>query len=85
MVVCKGLVADRVQKLKTGKSVLGWRCCRASYGTLAKVLYNPKNSEHFGRTPVRDNFDGKLYILECISWFIKQVALPLSHKCKICN
>jgi len=85
MVVCKGIVADRVQKLKTGKSVLGWRCSRASYGTLAKVLYNPQNSEHFGRTPVRDNFDGKLYILECISWFIKEVTLPLFHKCQICD
>jgi hypothetical protein len=72
MVVCKGIVADRVQKLKTGKSVLGWRCSRASYGTMAKVLYNPKDPDHFGRTPVRDSFDGKLYILECISWFVKQ-------------
>src|SRR6202034_122755 len=27
LVVCKGIVADRVQKLKSGRSVLGWRCC----------------------------------------------------------
>jgi len=73
LVVCKGIVADRVQKLKTGTSVLNWRCCRASYGTLAKVAFNPQNPEHFGRSPVKDNFDGKLYILECISWFIKEV------------
>jgi hypothetical protein len=73
LVVCKGIVADRVQKLKTGTSVLNWRCCRASYGTLAKVPFNPQNPEHFGRSPVKDAFDGKLYILECISWFIKEV------------
>jgi len=72
LVVCKGIVADRVQKLKTGTSVLNWRCCRASYGTLAKVAFNPQNPEHFGRSPVKDAFDGKLYILECISWFIKE-------------
>ncbi|KAE9379840.1 hypothetical protein N431DRAFT_552160 [Stipitochalara longipes BDJ] len=72
LVVCKGIVADRVHKLKTGKSVLGWRCSRASYGTLSKVLYNPQNPEHFGKIPVKDEFDGKLYILECITWFIKQ-------------
>jgi len=75
LVVCKGIVADRVQKLKTGKSVLGWRCSRASYGTLAKVAYNPQNPDHFGRNPVKDTFDGKLYILEYISWFIKEVRL----------
>jgi hypothetical protein len=75
LVVCKGIVADRVQKLKTGKSVLGWRCSRASYGTLAKVLFNSQNPEHFGKSPVRDTYDGKLYILECISWFIKEVTL----------
>jgi hypothetical protein len=50
---------------------------------MAKVLYNPKDPDHFGRTPVRDSFDGKLYILECISWFIKQVTLPPFHKCQI--
>jgi hypothetical protein len=34
LVVCKGLVSDRVCKILTSRSVLGWRCCRASYGTL---------------------------------------------------
>lgn len=36
LAVCKGLVADRLRKLKAGESVLGWRCCRASYGLICK-------------------------------------------------
>lgn len=36
LAVCKGLVADRVRKLKAGEGVLGWRCCRASYGLICK-------------------------------------------------
>lgn len=74
LVVCKGIVADRAQKLKSGRSVLGWRCCRASYGTLCKVPYNPKNPQHFGQRTERDPLDGKLYINDWISWFIKQVT-----------
>ena len=74
LVVCKGIVADRVQKLKSGRSVLGWRCCRASYGTLCKELYNPQNPQHFGQRTLKDPLDGKLYVNNCISWFIKQVT-----------
>jgi hypothetical protein len=48
LVVRKGNVADRVQKLNSGRSVLGWRCCRASYGVLCKILHNPENSQPFG-------------------------------------
>jgi hypothetical protein len=79
LVVCKGIVADRVQKLKSGKSVLGWRCSRASYGTLCKEPYNPQNPQHFGKKTMRDTWDGKLYVDNCISWFIKQVIELQSH------
>ncbi|KAF2183182.1 hypothetical protein K469DRAFT_739999 [Zopfia rhizophila CBS 207.26] len=72
LVVCKGNVADRVQKLKSGQSVLGWRCCRASYGTLCKMMYNPENPAHFGLKTERDALDGKLYVMNYIDWFIKQ-------------
>lgn len=43
LAVCKGLVTDHLRKLKSGSGVLDWRCCRASYGTLCKVLYDRKN------------------------------------------
>jgi molecular chaperone DnaK (HSP70) len=75
LVVCKGNVADRVAKLKTGQSVLGWRCCRASYGTMCKMLLDPDNPTHMGLKTEIDPLDKKMYILECIDWFIKQVHI----------
>ncbi|KAF2489449.1 hypothetical protein BU16DRAFT_472014 [Lophium mytilinum] len=72
LVVCKGIVADRIQKMKSGKSVLGWRCCRSSYGTICKVLYNPQNPMHHNKATERDPMDGQLYIANVIDWFIKQ-------------
>jgi hypothetical protein len=74
LVVCKGIVADRIQKLKSGLSVLRWRCSRASYGTLCKALYNPNNPEHFGKKGHKDQWDGKLYIDDWVDWFITQVT-----------
>jgi hypothetical protein len=72
LVVCKGNVADRVQKLKSGQSVLTWRCCWASYGTLCKILYEPDNPQHFGLPTERDTLDGKMYVKNYVDWFIKQ-------------
>ena len=74
LVVCKGNVADRVQKLKSGQSVLGWRCCRASYGTKCKMLYNPSIPQHLGQKTEIDPLDGKNYIVNCVDWFIKKVC-----------
>ena len=75
LVVCKGNVADRVQKLKSGQSVLGWRCCRASYGTKCKMLYNPNNPQHIGQRTEIDMLDGKNYVVDCVDWFIKKVCM----------
>ncbi|USP74597.1 hypothetical protein yc1106_01871 [Curvularia clavata] len=72
LVVCKGNVADRLQKLKNGEGVLKWRCCRTSYGTLCKTLYDPKNPAHQGLRTKLDPFDGKVYVLDHIDWFIKK-------------
>ncbi|OCK81384.1 hypothetical protein K432DRAFT_434183 [Lepidopterella palustris CBS 459.81] len=60
LVVCKGI------------SILEWRCSRASYGTMCKVLYNPQNPQHFGQRTERDTLDGKLYITDAIDWLIKK-------------
>jgi hypothetical protein len=68
-----GNVADRVEKLRRGESVLGWRCCRLSYGVLCKVKYDAKNPEHHGKRTQKDPYDGEVYVLESIDWFIKQV------------
>lgn len=85
LVVCKGIVADRVQKLKSGKSVLGWRCSRASYGTMCKTLYNPENPSHFGKKTQMDPLDRKLYVTNCISWFIKKVSQYREKAVKNCR
>lgn len=77
LAVCKGMVADRVRKLKSGKAVLGWRCSRASYGTICRIKYNKKNPDHIGKKTERDSDNGKLYITKAVAWFIKKVRLSL--------
>ena len=83
LVVCKGIVADRVQKLKMGKSMLGWRCSRASYGTMCKVLYDPSNPQHRGQQTSLDSMDGKMYVTGCANWFIKQVSALCSDLTRV--
>lgn len=78
LAVCKGLVADRVRKLKVGRSVLGWRCCRASYGTICKELYEKSNPSHVGRPLQKDPMNGKQYVTGCVAWFIKKVRCQFS-------
>ena len=73
LAVCKGLVQDRLRKLQAGKSVLGWRCCRASYGLICKELYDKNNPTHFNRNPVKDSLDGKLYVADSVDWFVVKV------------
>ena len=73
LAVCKGIVADRVRKLKAGKAVLRSRCCRASYGTLHKEEYDQSKPHHVGRPITVDPLNGKSYVTRSIDWFIKQV------------
>jgi hypothetical protein len=85
LAVCKGLVSDRVRKLLTSRSVLGWRCCRASYGTLCKIAYDKKNPDHEGKELVKDPLNGKLYIVQSIAWFVRKgepvsVDQPIVHR-----
>ncbi|KAI4705843.1 hypothetical protein J4E81_000728 [Alternaria sp. BMP 2799] len=84
LAVCKGLVSDRMRKILTSRSVLGWRCCRASYGTVCKIAYDKKNPEHQGKELVRDPLNNKLYITQSIAWFVKKgapvsVDKPIEH------
>ncbi|KAF2646542.1 hypothetical protein P280DRAFT_464746 [Massarina eburnea CBS 473.64] len=84
LAVCKGLVSDRIRKLLTQQSVLGSRCCRSSYGTMCKILYDKRNPEHTGKDLVKDPLNGKMYIMEAIAWFVKKgepvsVDIPIVH------
>ena len=76
--MCKGLIADRLRELQMGKSILRWRCCRASYGTICKELYNKKKPEHIGRDVHFDPMNKKRYVTDHVAWFIKQVNLDSS-------
>ncbi|KAF2125577.1 hypothetical protein P153DRAFT_400379 [Dothidotthia symphoricarpi CBS 119687] len=85
LAVCKGLVSDRVRKLLTSRSVLGWRCCRASYGTICKIMYDKQNPEHRGLQAVRDPLNGRLYLTHAIAWFVKKgepvsIDSPIVHR-----
>lgn len=85
LAVCKGLVSDRIRKILTSRSVLGWRCCRASYGTVCKVPYDKRNPDHQGKALVRDPLNNKLYITQSIAWFVKKgapvsVDKPIEHR-----
>ncbi|KAF4544176.1 HSP70 family protein [Lasiodiplodia theobromae] len=75
LAVSKGLVTDHLRKLRSGKSVLDWRCCRASYGTLCKVAYEKNNPDHRGKKVHKDPINGKLYISNAIAWFIRKVSM----------
>ena len=80
LVVCKGNVADRVEKLKSGQSVLGWRCSRTSYGLLCKVKYGKGNKAHIGLKTELDLFDKELYVVDWVDWFIKKVLSFFTRK-----
>ncbi|KAF2237112.1 hypothetical protein EV356DRAFT_496637 [Viridothelium virens] len=84
LAVCKGLVADRLRKLTVGRSVLGWRCCRASYGIVCKELYDKHKPSHVGREIRKDSRDGKTYVLRSVEWFVKKgepvsIDRPIEH------
>ena len=70
LAVCKGVVMNRMRKFKTGKGVLGWRCARASYGTICKIPYDPTNPLHVGRPRSQDPFTGAEYLANAVEWFI---------------
>lgn len=72
LVVVKGLLFDRLQKLESGtKSVLVTRKARASYGLMCKMKYNPEI--HFQEELKTDPLDGQTYAMSQIDWLIKKV------------
>jgi hypothetical protein len=84
LAVCKGIVVDWL-RTKKNQPVLEWRCCRSSYGTECKVLYNKNNPLHDGQPRHADPLNGQLYITKAIAWFVKKgepinVNDTISHK-----
>lgn len=72
LVVVKGLILDRLQKLDSGdKPVLATRKARASYGVMCKMKYNP--AIHFQEELKTDPLDGQVYAMSQIDWLIRKV------------
>lgn len=75
LVVVKGLLLDRLQKLDSGsKPVLFRRKARASYGMICKMRYIPEM--HFREVLETDPLDGQTYAMSQIDWLIKKVGHP---------
>lgn len=66
--VCKGIVADRLQKINSGSSVLGCRCSRASYGTICKVLYDSSSPAHHRKRTSLDPISSRVYVDNIVDW-----------------
>lgn len=73
LAVCKGLVAERVSRIRSGVSILKWRRCRASYGIIHKEVYNPNNPHHICRPIVKDATSGLRFVTQSVNWFIRKV------------
>ncbi|KAK8867494.1 Hsp70 chaperone protein [Apiospora arundinis] len=71
LVVVKGLLLDRMQRLDSGSlPVIVSRIARSSYGVVCKVKYDP--NIHVNEDVVKDPFDGEKYAMGQIDWLIKK-------------
>ncbi|KAK6084673.1 Hsp70 family chaperone [Seiridium cupressi] len=72
LVVVKGLLLDRLQKLDSGDApVIVSRIARASYGMGCKAQYD--SNIHFGQIVKKDAYDGKLYAMGQLEWLIRKM------------
>jgi hypothetical protein len=70
--VAKGLVYDRLQRMNTGKSVLGAKASPANYGIVVQKGYN--KVKHVGEQVTIDEFSGGKTAKDLIHWFIEKVS-----------
>jgi hypothetical protein len=73
LAVCRGLVIDRMQRLKTKENVLVGRICPASYGVLCDMPYDKSNTQHIGQETYRDPISGLPYVKNQVDWMIQKV------------
>ncbi|KAF2403093.1 hypothetical protein EJ06DRAFT_472162 [Trichodelitschia bisporula] len=83
LAVCKGLISHRMREV-IGDPVIKQLCCRASYGTVCRILYDKRNPTHQGLKTWRDPLNGKEYVAQAIAWFIRKgqpvdVKKPIVH------
>jgi hypothetical protein len=78
LAVVKGLVQDRMRRLKMNKSVLSTRICRQSLGVLCWQVYNPLKPAHQRAKLETDPCDRKTYATNQVAWFVRQ-GQPISQ------
>ena len=84
LVVCKGLVIDRLHQLKYNTFILPSLRCRSSYGILYNEPFDNKKIYDKKTRIRRDPNNGKKYAIGQIHWFLRQGELisrdkPISH------
>ena len=72
LVVCKGLVIDRLHQLKYKAFILPSLCCRGSYGILYNEPFDSKKHSSHQKNIRTDPNNGKKYAVGQIRWFIRQ-------------
>lgn len=72
LVVVRGLLLDRQQRMEGRGRVLVHTKARSSYGVVVRQLYDP--SRHFGEEVQQDRFQpDQMYAINQIEWIIKKV------------
>ena len=66
----KGLVIDRIRKLKSGRAVLNSRICRTSYAVAVGEPYIPE--KHKGQE-VYTGYHGEVRVKDQLEWVIRKV------------
>ncbi|KAG8527807.1 uncharacterized protein KY384_007961 [Bacidia gigantensis] len=70
-----GLVMNRIQSLSRKTEIFSERCCRLSYGVVCMEEYKPDMPKHYGQHVKVDPRDGRKWVEDQISWFVKQGAV----------
>jgi hypothetical protein len=86
LAVCKGLVIDKLHRLKYAHTILAKHTCRASYG----ILYNePYDRRRHSKTNMpaqihKNPIDGQQYAIKRICWLIEK-GRPVLRDRPICR
>ncbi|CCD54905.1 hypothetical protein ACHAO1_002522 [Botrytis cinerea] len=75
--VCRGLVLDRLQKIKENRHVLAGRVCSKSYGVVCGKKFDKKNPDHISGPFYKNKITGEIMVDKQIQWLIKKVK-PIS-------
>lgn len=73
--VCRGLVLDRLQKIRENKHVLARRVCSKSYGVVCDKKYDEKNFDHIFGPFYKNEITGETMVGKQIQWLIKKGQL----------